>query len=83
MNARGTKTDWYTGAIFGLLAVMAGLLVWMLLGGQIPRVVFAALIVTQGVLRAIRDRANEKMRNRSFVNLLISAVLGALIVTAT
>lgn len=76
------KREWYSGAIFGLLAVMAGLLVWLALGGQVPRWTFAAVIALQGALRVARDWRDERARNRSVVNLLISFVLAYLILTA-
>jgi hypothetical protein len=74
----------YSAAILSLLAVMAGLLIYTALTRQpVPRVLFAVLILAQAVLRVLRDAAQPSARNRSLLQLLISAVLAYLILTAT
>lgn len=61
---------------------MAGLLIYTATGGQVPRILFALLILAQAVLRLLRDRANPAARNRNFVQLLIAAVIAYLIATS-
>jgi hypothetical protein len=74
----------YSAAILSLLAVMAGLLIYTALSRQpVPRVAFAVLILAQAALRVLRDASQPQARNRSLVQLVISAVLAYLILTAT
>ena len=61
---------------------MAGLLVYTAIGGQVPRILFALLILAQAVLRLLRDRANPAARNRNVLQLLIAAVIAYLIATS-
>ena len=72
----------YSATILALLAVMAGLLIYTATGGQVPRFVFAVLIVAQAVLRFVRDRANPTARNRNVVQLLIAGGIAYLIATS-
>jgi hypothetical protein len=74
----------YSAAILSLLAVMAGLLIYTALTRQpVPRVLFAVLILAQATLRVLRDANQPSARNRSLLQLVISAVLAYLILTAT
>ena len=72
----------YSATILALLAVMAGLLVYTATGGQVPRFVFAVLILAQAVLRVLRDRAHQAAKNRNLVQLLIAAIIAYLIATS-
>ena len=72
----------YSATILALLAVMAGLLIYMAVGGQVPRWAFAALILASAVLRVLRDRADTTARNRNLVQLLIAGVVAYLIATS-
>ena len=72
----------YSATILALLAVMAGLLIYTATGGQVPRFVFAVLIVAQAGLRFVRDRANPTARNRNVVQLLIAGGIAYLIATS-
>ena len=72
----------YSAAILGLLAVMAGLLIYTASGGQVPRILFALLILAQAVLRLLRDRTNPAARNRNFLQLLIASLIAYLIATS-
>ena len=72
----------YSATILALLAVMAGLLIYTATGGQVPRFVFALLILTQASLRVLRDRADPAARNRNLVQLLIAAGIAYLIATS-
>ena len=78
---RAVTSQAYSATILALLAVMAGLLIYTATGGQVPRVAFAALILAQAVLRALRDRSNPSARNRNFVQLLIAVGIAYLIAT--
>ena len=63
---------------------MAGLLIYTAVtGSAVPRVLFAVLILAQAGLRVLRDAAQPSARNRSVLQLVISAVLAYLILTAT
>ena len=72
----------YSATILALLAVMAGLLIYTATGGQVPRFVFALLILAQAALRVLRDRTNQAAKNRNIVQLLIAAVIAYLIATS-
>jgi hypothetical protein len=72
----------YSATILALLAVMAGLLIYTATGGQVPRLVFAGLILAQAALRVVRDRADQTARNRNVVQLLIAAAIAYLIATS-
>jgi len=72
----------YSATILALLAVMAGLLIYTATGGQVPRFVFAVLILAQAVLRVLRDRAHQAAKNRNLVQLLIAAIIAYLIATS-
>lgn len=72
----------YSATILALLAVMAGLLIYTATGGQVPRFVFALLILAQAGLRVLRDRTNQAAKNRNIVQLLIAAVIAYLIATS-
>ena len=72
----------YSATILALLAVMAGLLIYTATGGQVPRFVFALLILAQASLRVLRDRADPAARNRNLVQLLIAAGIAYLIATS-
>lgn len=61
---------------------MAGLLIYTATGGQVPRLVFAALILAQAGLRVMRDRENPAARNRNLVQLLIAGIVAYLIATS-
>jgi hypothetical protein len=72
----------YSITILALLAVMAGLLIYTATGGQVPRLVFAGLIVAQAGLRFVRDRTDPAARNRNVVQLLIAAIIAYLIASS-
>ena len=72
----------YSAVILGLLAVMAGLLIYTATGGQVPRIAFSLLILAQAVLRLLRDRAHQAARNRNLIQLLIAVVIAYLIATS-
>ncbi|MFN3265746.1 MAG: hypothetical protein ACK41E_02800 [Deinococcales bacterium] len=65
-----------------LLALLAGLLIALLLGIAVPRLAMALFIFAQAALRVFVHRNNQKMRNSSLLQMLISVVLGYLIVTS-
>ena len=72
----------YSATILALLAVMAGLLIYMAVGGQVPHWAFASLILASAALRVLRDRDNPSARNRNLVQLLIAGIVAYLIATS-
>lgn len=71
-----------TALRFFLLAVLAGMLIALAFGVAVPRIAMALVIFAQAALRVYVHRNDQKMRNSSLLQMLISVVLGYLIVTS-
>jgi hypothetical protein len=68
-----------TALRFFLLAMLAGLLLALMAGYNVPRPAMAVLIVAQAGLRFYANRVDPKLRNSSLLQLLISVLLAGLI----
>ncbi len=71
-----------TAIRFAMLTVLAGLLVALLLGVQVPRLAMAGLIVIQAGLRVWENKDNVTLRNSSLFQMLISVTLGYFILNS-
>jgi hypothetical protein len=71
-----------TALRFFLLAVLAGLLIALMAGYDVPRPAMAILIFAQAALRFYANRQDPKLRNSSLLQMLISVVLGVLILSS-
>jgi hypothetical protein len=68
-----------TALRFFLLAVLAGLLIALMAGYNVPRSAMAMLIFAQAGLRFYANRSDPRLRNSSLLQLLISLLLAGLI----
>jgi hypothetical protein len=71
-----------TALRFFLLAVLAGLLIALMAGYNVPRPAMAILICAQAALRFYANRHDPKLKNSSLLQLLISLLLAGLILTS-
>ncbi len=81
-EAQRSAPSLYSSLILGLLGVLAALLIAVAFGLNVPRWLFALLILAQAGLRIARDWAGPR-RNSSLFNALVSALLAYLIASST